>query len=365
MSFNMRLGSLAVLLVSGASACRASESTHSHSSAQNSPTGFGSASGRAPGGAQPQTISSTLRLPSSFSAAAPKALHYAHVQPEGGKPGRAAFEVGAGPTGATNKASSHWLLIDEGGTVWRFVSDGGADEGQRVGKISARDLARMRQLSKDAVAHPARGADGSCDDCATTTYLAYGLSSAKGPTVLAKRGARVSEPTSAACQEVVDWLRNIDARALRLPRATPLGLSLPIVADLQDAQPAPGQPARVVFELRHGTETVGVGLQVDAAGGVHRFQEYDGQRAVLSVGQVPASVVTKMSDELTGGAWQAGTGRGRDCMRLAWFESAGATPKLLASTCADAGRLSGSDAPIAWVLALDEQAARVPAWPLK
>ena len=358
------LGSLAVLLVS--CACQPNDRTRADSRATARSSGpVVSASGHAATGAPAPTVNRTPRLPSSFSAAAPKALRYTNLVPEAGTPGPPAFEVGTGPSGATSKASTRWLLIDQGGQVWRFLADANATKGQRVGKVMASDLARMRELSKEAVRHPARAPEGGCDDCATTSYLAYGLSSATRPTVLAKRGAMVSEPTSAACQEVVGWLRAIDARALHLPRHEPLGLSLPIVADLHDAQPGPQPQARAVFELRHGSETVGVGLQVDAAGGVERFQEYDGQRAVLRVGEVPASVVTKLSEESTGGAWQAGAGRGRDCMRLDWFESVGAAPKRLASTCADAGRLSGADALLAWLLAVDEQAARVPHWPLE
>lgn len=360
----MRLGSLAPLVIS--CACQATDHPRSNSaSLQQLPSGI-TAHSTPTSSSVPVAPSVSAKLPPSFYATAPKPLQYVHLQPEAGKPSPPAFEVGAGPTGATSNASSHWLRIDERGFVWRCASEAQAAEGRRVGRVPIGELARMRRLARDVARHPARGGEAGCLDCATTSYLAFGIEPGNEPSVLAKHGRTNAEPTSDDCREVVAWLESVNGRALRLPRPTPLGFSLPIVADLRDVQPvSPAPPnARVVFELRHGTEGVGVGLQVDAAGGVHRFKDYLDQRSVVRVAQVSASTITRVLGTLSVGAWQAEAEHRRDCARLVWFETAGAAAKPLASNCSDAGHAAGADAAIAWVQALDEQAANVPNWPL-
>jgi hypothetical protein len=300
-------------------------------------------------------------------------LAYEHATPTPGQPASFVFESASGPNGARSDGTIRRLVIDQQGAVWRVTSGTEAPQPtERVGRVPPADLARMRKLAEDGIAHPAVARRDGCNDCPSASILAYGLNGkGKDPLVLVSGGPQAAEPASAACRTVVDWMAAIDKRALRLPRSRPFGLELPIVEGIQDDDT--GEIGSGLLELRRGRGERGLGVVLDTNGGVFRFQDRSGEpRANRKVAALSARQLTRIASQaqrLRDAVWQGGGADVRDCPSIRWFQTGQSTPTRVSGECHEGGRLLGSDADaiIAFMYGLDEQVAAVdePGWPLR
>ncbi len=230
----------------------------------------------------------------------------------------------------------------------------------------------MRKLAEDGIAHPAVARRDGCNDCPSTSILAYGLNGkGRAPLVLASGSPQAAEPGSAACRTVVEWLAAIDKRALRLPRSRPFGLELLIVQGIQDDDT--GEIGSGLLELRRGRGERGLGVVLDTNGGVFRFQDRSGEpranRKVAALSARQLARIASQAQRLRDAVWQGGGADVRDCPSIRWFQTGRSTPARVSGECHEGGRLLGSDADaiIAFMYGLEEQVAAVdePGWPLR
>ncbi len=296
-------------------------------------------------------------------------VRFTHVRPVVGTPAALAFSMSSGLGGWSSDASTRSLLIDGNGGVWRSTQLHTEKRSEQVGRVSVVELERIRGVLRAAAA-PAAVADGpGCLDCGSTAFFAY-LAPRAEPLLLASGGAAPRRAGSAAARDVVAWITAINARALRLPRERPLGLDLPIVGGLTDTPVEPAAPAGFVFAIEQRATGMATGVRVDAHGDVLRFVERSGNAAaVRKVGKLSADEVALWTRRARKALTlerveQSGA---RLCTILSFRPSASEDPVVLSKHCSSGTRLVGADADavLAWLYALDEQAAPVglPGWP--
>ena len=288
-------------------------------------------------------------------------LAYVHEQPRSGKPGALAFSAGSGPGGWGSQRPFYDLLVDVSGGVWlsKHYLGHAPTEQRRVGRVGRAQLSQMRALAGRAVGKPVLR-DNVCPDRGDHGYTAHhvpgwagerldlgGLHSCDGQ-IDSKEGVQVAE-----------WLGAIESRMLRFERKQPFGLELPVVAELSDRGSNRPAPDAILFELTKFK----TGISVDANGDVYRYVQYQGEpRAIRRVGSVGRASVQRQARraELAAHEPTEDYDGGRDCSSVV-FQPQATEPLVLGKDCEFGARHRGpnTDAVIAWLYAIDEQAQHV------
>jgi hypothetical protein len=308
----------------------------------------------------------TARIPSPFEAIGgelPRQLAYTHEAPRAGSPGPLAFRYVNGPSGNSSDSGLRGLSIDQAGVVWRFSERRNSKVFHRVGRVSRADLARMRALAAGAVGKELITYQEGCIDCGSTALLAYGLPGDKGEAVpLASLMPVPSRVDWDPVKPVIGWMEAVAHRALRSERKRPLGLELPIVDGLTESDTGSAEPHGLVFDLEQHITGVTTGFLVDSRGDIYRY--FARGRDALSlrrVGNLPATALKRAV------AWaesaviepRKAEHAQRLCTKLSWVRATDDTQVVLSDDCGERFSGKNADAVIAWLYAIDEQAAPV------